>query len=126
MSEKVTKIHEFDPQIYPRLVWIAVGANVSCLRDMFGDDIDEMDKDADADVTRVTRQKPTKRAGLLIRFRSKAAMTTGTITHESDHVALEIFNYCECAITPDNQETFTYLAGWIADCCQQVKSGKFK
>lgn len=120
------KIHQFNPQIYPRLVWIAVGASVASLRELFGDDIEEMDKDADADVTNVTRFKPTPRGGLLIRFRNKAAMTAGNITHESDHVAIDIFDYCGCAISSDNQEPFAYLAGWVADCCQQVKSGKFR
>lgn len=53
-------------------------------------------------------------------------MTTGIITHESDHVAIEIFDYCNCKIAVDNQEPFTYLAGWVADCCDQVKRNKFK
>lgn len=128
MSEKTTKIHQFNPQVYPRLLWIVVGydnAVKASLHDYFGD-FGDMDKDAEAEVFNVHCKKPKPRGGLLIWFRSKAAMTTGIITHESDHVAIEIFDYCNCKIAVDNQEPFTYLAGWVADCCDQVKRNKFK
>lgn len=108
------------------MLWITVGADIKSLRDMFGADLEEMDEDALADVARVGTDKPKKRGGILIRFRSKKVMNHNTITHESDHAAIEIFDYCGCRISVDNQEPFTYLAGWIADCCEQVKTGKFK
>lgn len=124
----MTKIHQFNPQIYPRLLWVVVGydkATIAAVKDMFGD-FGDMDKDAEAEVFNVHRKKPTSRGGLLIWFRSRTRMTTSIITHESNHAAIEIFDYCNCCIAVDNQEPFTYLAGWIANCCQKVKSGKFK
>lgn len=126
MSEKVTKIHQFNPQIYPRRVWVTVGADTACLRDMFGDDIKDMDQYANAEVQCVTRKKPSSVGGVLIRFKTKADMTTDIIAHESVHAAIHIFDYAECCISTDNQEPFAYLVGWIADCCQQVKVNKFK
>jgi hypothetical protein len=126
MSEKVTKIHEFDPKIYPRLVWVVVGAKLECLQDMFGPDVKEMDECALAEVSRVGRKKPDNRGGVLIRFRSKKDMTTAIIAHESSHAAIDIFDYCECCISTDNQEPFAYLVEFCADCCNQVKTGKFK
>lgn len=122
----MTKIHQFNPQIYPRLIWVCYSADTASLKEMFGDDIKDMDENANAEVQCVVRQKPSKKGGVLIRFRTKADMTTDIIAHESVHAAIHIFDYTECCISNDNQEPFAYLVGWIADCCQQVKSGKFK
>ena len=121
-----TKIHEFDPKIYPRLLWVTVGAKLECLQDMFGKDITEMDDSANADVQCVGREKPTKRGGILIRFKTKADMTPAIIAHESVHAAINIFDYCDCRISTDNQEPYAYLVEWITDCCWQVKNNKFK
>lgn len=120
------KIHEFNPQIYPRLVWVAVGVPTAVLQDLFGDDVKDMDENSNAEVSVVIRQKPSKRGGVLIRFASKADMTTNIIAHESTHAAIHIFDYIEGVISTNNQEPFAYLVGWVADCCQQVKSNKFK
>lgn len=56
------------------------------------------------------QQKEPLLGGVLIRFQDLKAMTTETISHESTHAALEIFNYC------------AYLVGWIARCCDEVKN----
>lgn len=85
-----------------------------------------MDESADAEVTGNRRLKPDIKGGILIRFRNKKAMTTSIISHEATHAALEIFDYVGAVVDPKNQEPFTYLVGWIADCINQVKIGKFK
>lgn len=122
----MTKIHQFNPQIYPRLIWICYSADTASLKDMFGDDISDMDENTNAQVECVNIQKPDSRGGILIRFKSKADMTTSIIAHEAVHAAIHIFDYTGCCIATENQEPFAYLVGWIADCCQQVKFGKFK
>lgn len=71
-------------------------------------------------------KKPDVRGGVLIRFENKAAMTVRNITHEAVHAALEIFDYVGARTTHDNQEPFAYLVGWIADCCNKVKTDKTK
>lgn len=126
MSEKKHQIHEFDPKIYPRLVWVTVGSPASVLKDMFEGGMEDMDDSSYAVVINTRRTKPDVRAGVLIRFCNKEAMTTGIIAHEASHAAMEILDYIGAEVDLKNQEYFSYLCGWIADCCQQVKSGKFK
>lgn len=53
-------------------------------------------------------------------------LSVGDIAHESVHVATELFSEIGAIHTPDNQEPFAYLVGWIADCIHQVITGKFK
>lgn len=89
---KTKQIHEFDCEIYPRKLWVAVGVPYACIKDMF-EDVEPMDKDSDAQVDNVRRLKPDVRGGLLVRFENKQAMTVANITHEATHVAMEIFSY---------------------------------
>ena len=119
-------IHEFDPQIYPRLLWVTYGCPTSVLKDMFDGDVSNMDKHSNADVINCRRTKPDVRGGILIRFRRKSDMTMENIAHEAVHAALDIFDYVEARIASDNQEPFAYLVGWIADCCNKVKTDKTK
>ena len=119
-------IHEFDPQIYPRLLWGTYGCPTSVLKDMFDGDVSNMDKHSNADVINCRRTKPDVRGGILIRFRRKSDMTMENIAHEAVHAALDIFDYVEARIASDNQEPFAYLVGWIADCCNKVKTDKTK
>lgn len=119
-------IHEFDPQIYPRLLWVTYGCSTSVLKDIFGDEAQDMSKDTYAETVCCRRLNPDVRGGVLIRFENKDAMTAKNIAHESVHAALEIFDYVDARISSDNQEPFAYLVGWIADCCNQVRIGNFK
>ena len=120
----MTRIHEFDPKIYPRLLWVTYGCPTAVLKDMFGNEAQDMDKTANAEVINCRRMKPDVRGGVLIRFRNKSEMTMENIAHEAVHAALEIFDYVNARISSDNQEPFAYLVGWIADCCQEVKAGR--
>ena len=123
MNEKAV-IHEFNPQIYPRLLWVTYGCPTEVLKDMFGEKAKDMDEATNAEVINCCRMKPDVRGGVLIRFRNKNEMTMENIAHEAVHAALEIFDYVNARIAYDNQEPFAYLVGWIADCCSQVKIGK--
>lgn len=125
MLEKKHQIHEFNPKIYPRLVWVAVGIPDEIIKDMF-EDVEPMGENADAQVDCTRRFKPDLKGGVLIRFANKNSLTQSNITHEATHAAMEILDYIGAEVDLKNQEYFSYLCGWIADCCQQVKSGKFK
>ena len=118
-----TQIHEFDPLIYPRLLWVAVGAPYKVVKDMF-EDVSPMRESADAQVDHTRRTKPDVKGGVLIRFESRKAMTQSNITHEATHAALEIFHYVGAYPDPKNQEPFAYLCGWIAKCIDEVRQGK--
>lgn len=117
MEEPKVTIHEFYPVIYPRKVWIAVGKGQ--FKDRFSG-VSEWDETTDAVVDNVYDEE-RKLGGLLIRFESVDAITFGNVTHESNHVAMEIFDYIGATVEIKNQEPFCYLAGWIAKCCEEVK-----
>ena len=119
-------IFEFDPQIYPRKLWVSVGASTEELQEKFGkDDIKDFDESYYAE-TKAVQQKEPLLGGVLIRFQDLKAMTTENIAHEAAHAAIEIFNYCDCRIDVDNQEPFAYLVGWVAKCCDEVKNNLMK
>lgn len=123
--EKIEQIREFDPLIYPRLLWIAVGVPYAVIKDMF-EDVAPMEENADAQVDCTRRFKPDVKGGVLIRFESRKAMTQANITHEATHAAMEIFYYVDAIPDPKNQEPFAYLCGWVAKCVDEVKNGKVK
>jgi hypothetical protein len=116
------KIHEFDSVIYPRKLWVAVSTDT--FSDRF-EDVSEWDDTADAIVDCV-RDKLRNLGGILVRFESKNAITIANIAHESSHIAMNIFDYIGAKVDLANQETFSYLVGWVADCINQVRTGKFK
>lgn len=119
-------IHQFDPKIYPRLLWVAVGVDNACIKDFFDNGIPDLEDSDIASVYNAHTSKLKSRGGILIRFKSRKGMTADTIAHEAAHAALEMFDYCGCKVDAQNQEPYTYLVGWIAGCCEQVRTGKFE
>lgn len=116
-------IHQFDPQIYPRLLWIVIGEKKgSAISDRF-DNIPDMDESTDADVNHAY-DKISKRAGILIRFESKkAARDYSIVAHEASHAAMCIFSYIGAVPDVNNQEPFSYLVGWISGCvCEAARA----
>lgn len=115
-------IFEFDPQIYPRKLWVSVGASTEELQEKFGkDDIKDFDDSCYADTYSVQQKEPLL-GGTLIRFKELAAMTTENIAHEATHAALVIYEYIGGRIDYYNQEPFAYIVGWVAKCCDEVKN----
>lgn len=114
------KIYEFDPQIYPRKLWVTVGVPFEELKDEF-EDIDKMPESVDASVDYTRKLKPEVMGGVLVRYLNTDAMTTKIITHESAHIAVGIFDYIGAPIDIKHQEPFAYLCGWIAKCIEEVK-----
>ncbi len=119
------KVHEFDPLIYPRKLWVTVGCSTQDLKDMFDGCINDMD-DCYAYTVNVKIRKLDNRGGVLIRFGSRKDLSTQIIAHESVHAAMNIFDYVDAVADTKNQEPLAYLVGWVADCINQVKTGKFK
>lgn len=118
MTEIQKGLYEFDPQIYPRKLWVAVTKGT--FSDVFDTELKELGEYDNADVNNV-HHKEKDLGGLLIRFRSADEITAENTTHESTHVAIEIFDYIEARIDAKNQEPFTYLCGWVAGCIEEVK-----
>ena len=123
------KVHEFDPQIYPRKLWIIKGGLPGDIKDMFilrdGKEIDFEVDDYDA-VTYSVMLKEKKKYGELIWYPDEEKIDPDRITHESVHAAMDIFGDIGAEVDIENQDPFAYLAGWIADCIDQVKRDKFK
>ncbi|MBR8706941.1 hypothetical protein [Bacteroides pyogenes] len=116
------KIHEFDPLIYPRKLWVVVGTDT--FSDRF-EGVSEWDDAADAIVDCVY-DKQKDLGGVLVRFKSKKSMTVSTISHESLHIAMNIFDYIGAKADSMNQEPLAYLVGWIAGKINQVRICKLK
>lgn len=123
----LAKIHEFDPLVYPRKVWIAVNPSMEDINEFFdnsNEHIKPLDECSDADCWHTGTKKPNPRGGVLVRFKSKRAMTTANIAHEASHLALMIFDYIGAWVDPNNQEPYAYLVGWITKCINEVKKYK--
>lgn len=111
----MAKVHEFDPLIYPRKLWIAVSKDT--FPDIF-EDVIVFDEASDA-ITETAYDKINNKGGVLIRFGSPD-VSMKQISHEATHAAIDIFDYIGASPDPKNQEPFAYLVGWIADCCEKV------
>lgn len=118
------KVYQFDPQVYPRKLWVAVGVPTEELNEKFGN-IKDMDDYCDAETMPVQQKEPLL-GGVLIRFSDLKAMRPDNIAHEATHAALEIFDYVEARIQYDNQEPFAYLVGWVVKCIDEVKNDSMK
>ena len=119
------RIYQFDPQIYPRKLWVSIGASTEELQERFGKE--DIKKDLDDSYyaeTYSVQQKEPLLGGVLIRFQDLKAMTPENMAHEATHAALEIFDYCDCRIDVENQEPFAYLVGWIVKCIEEVRNVK--
>lgn len=119
-------IHEFNPVIYPRLLWITYDATPEELNDMFptGDINGNRFKNEEGyyGITYRTAKKDNK-GGVLIRFAdNKEAMTSWNMLHEANHAAAFICNYVGINADWENDEAFVYLATWIMKCCEEVKN----
>lgn len=110
------KIHEFDPQIYPRKLWIAI-------TDKAVFDAEPLDETVAA---RVEGAHDGVNGGVLIRFRNKKSLTPKHATHEAIHAAMVILEYAGVKLDYQNQEPLAYLAGWVAECIEEVKRFKPK
>lgn len=115
------KVYQFDPQIYPRKLWVAVGVPTEELNEKFVDEIKDMDDSNDAETLPIQQKEPLL-GGVLVRFENLKSMRPDNIAHEATHAALEIFDYVDARIQYDNQEPFAYLVGWVVKCIDEVKT----
>ena len=122
MSNK-TIIHEFDPCIYPRLLWVVKGGSLEGIKETFEVECNEEDL-GDA-VTIPARRKSDGRLGYCVWFpKSGDIRNLDWIAHESTHVAICIFNDIGGNVTYEEQEPFAYLVGWVFGCIDTIR--KFK
>ena len=125
MSSKKTVIHEFDPCIYPRLLWIVKGGSLEEIRKTleFGELGDDEQKGGAVTISAYDNEN--KRGGFLVWFPKASEMKNlDWIAHESAHVALGIFDYVGAQVECVNSEPFAYLVGWVFECMDKVRKWK--
>lgn len=125
MSSKKTIIHEFDPCIYPRLLWVVKGGSLEEIRKTLEiPELSEEDKSGGA-VTVSAYDNENERGGFLIWFPKAKDISNGDwIAHEASHVALGIFDYIGSEVTASDSEPFSYLVGWVFKCVDKVRKHK--
>lgn len=126
MASKKTIIHEFDPCIYPRLLWVVKGGELDEIRKTL--EFAELDEDNDACgvVTIAAYNNEEKRGGFLVWFPKPSDMTKhgDWIAHEAAHVALGIYDYVGAEAKASDSEPFAYLVGWVFKCMDTVRKYK--
>lgn len=125
MSSKKTIIHEFDPCIYPRLLWVVKGGTLEEIRKTL-EFVELDDSDATGAVTVSAYDNAKKKGGFLVWFPNPSDMTKHGfwMAHEAAHVALGIYSYVGAEAKAEDSEPFAYLVGWAFECMDKVR--KFK
>ena len=122
MSSKKTIIHEFDPCVYPRLLWVVKGGTREAIKETL--EFLDIDEEAGA-VTFPARRKKDGHLGYCVYFPLAGDIRRGDyIAHEATHVALCIFNDVGAVVDYDNQEPLAYLIGWVFECVDKVRRMK--
>ena len=125
-------VHEFDPVIYPRKVWITKGSGNDIIRKIKdnyrtpdGEPICTDGSDTcKACVWSVSENNDAGRLGVLILLSEH--ITVGIAAHEAIHAANRICQDCDIHYDCDNDEHYAYLVQFIADSIWQTWTGKFK
>ena len=121
---KKTTIHEFNPSIYPRRLWVVKGGTLEGIKEVF-ECSDNLEMDGQGAVTFGVRRKEDSLLGYCVWFPQVGDMRKGDwIAHESSHVAMCIFNDVGATVQFDNQEPFAYLVGWAFECMDKVRKTK--
>lgn len=132
------KIHEFDPQIYPFMLWVAVNPSLKDVtrmlyfldqnRDVITPTQADLDGCGDSDSrTFEVASKATNREGYFVNLIKLKHCDSSVIAHEACHVADGIAE--RLGFPPRtfmNGEPYSYLVGWIVRCIEKAKKFKKK
>lgn len=120
-----TIIHEFDPCVYPRLLWVVKGGTLEGIKERFNVDLD-LDDDVGGAVTIPTSRKEDDSLGYIVWFpKAKDIQRLDWIAHESVHVAVNILSEIGSNITREDQEPLAYLVGWTFRSIDTVRRCKY-
>ena len=129
MARKNTKkkkliIDVYNPQIYPRLLWVYKNATLKDLQKRFilrdkSEINDEWDPQEGV-FTLYVEEKSTGSLGCLVNFAdyafSEKNKLINTVAHEAEHVKFSIFRDIHFTSNYDAEEADAYLIGWAAQC----------
>ena len=114
-------IFYFDCVIYPVIVVITIGNELSSLDKTFTDcdgnslGFSDLEFENSKALTYTAKRKEDNNFCIIISFEDKDSFTYKTVAHEAVHAAKEIFSFINADINP--HEPFEYLVGYIAQCC---------
>lgn len=117
--------YEYDPGLYPRMLWVAIGLkpeNLECVfKDEKGKPLRFDFAQADAVTYAEVRKCSDNKIGELVVFDNLAtARLVGVVSHEASHVCDAI----EEAIGMEHGgEASAYLIEWIASCINNARLG---
>lgn len=128
--KKKTIFHEFHNGVYPSTVTITITNNLSSIANIYlngdGTEITDLPEQCDALCFEAVKKDGKERTDIII-FRDKKYMTVSTMAHESFHATQNLCGkYGITCHNGDNNEAFAYLLGRVVDCCEQVRTNKFK
>ena len=111
----------FDCVIYPVIVIITIGNELSSLDKTFTDcngnslGFSDSEFENSKALTYTATRKEDNKFCVILSFEDKDSFTYKVVAHESVHAAKEIFSFINADINP--HEPFEYLVGYIAQCC---------
>ena len=117
--------YEYDPGLYPRMLWVAIGLKPENLEGVFNDEKGKHVRFdfalADAVTYPEVRKCSNNKIGELVVFDNLAtARLVGVVSHEASHVCDAI----EEAIGMEHGgEASAYLIEWIASCINNARLG---
>ena len=126
-------IHQFNPTIYPRKLWVMKGGSIDDILDAFtepdGTEI-QIITSGGAEPGAMTLKvchRETRLLGVLV-WLCVNDTSVKDVAHEAVHVASCIFEDCNMAMgfADGRDEHFAYLVGFAADCINQVRTNKFR
>ena len=128
--EKVT-FHEYSPLLYPRSIFIVIGADKASILDHFN--IVGSSDNLEFCITDIAYchkviEKENGRHGVMCNFIDRRRMTIMTMVHEAVHMADYIYEEIGAIGQnfTDHNEPYAYLVEWIVKCMDEVRTGKFK
>lgn len=115
---------EYDPVIYPRKLWVAIGLEHKDISNTFtdnnGEELKQPNKDYDGLTISEVMRRTDNKMGEFVIFDTKKSMTMNVCTHEASHVCDAIE---EVIGIEHGGESSAYLLGWIASCINMARLG---
>lgn len=140
-KEKTTKIHEFDPVIYPFRLWVMsnptkdfLKENFFCMNPSTKGYWDFEDNDIPSSkicyaVTVPVKNKKSKKNGALVMLLDTKGFNIAMAAHVASHVCDILADYLELNVIRSFYETGearAYVIEWAFNCINKVKNNKIK
>ena len=124
------QIHMFDPEIYPRKLFVVKGKDKGkCITAAFCTPDNEELVVSEVDVAGAATYPK-------VMFRDKGWLGVlvwiledkrpKSLAHEAVHVVNAIFSQTGVDVHYEHDEHYAYMIGWVMDCLWQVATGKYK